>query len=40
VSEALKLLFRKDDEFKRWSAQHVGNHHQQQTQGEALIKTA
>ncbi len=40
VSEALKLLFRKDDEFKRWSAQHTNTHNPEQTQGEALIKTA
>jgi predicted transcriptional regulator len=25
VSEALKLLFRKDEEFKRWSVQHTNN---------------
>ena len=40
VSEALKLLFRKDAEFKRWSGQHTSNHNQQQIQGEALTKTA
>ncbi len=25
MSEALKLLFRKDEEFKRWSVQHTNN---------------
>lgn len=39
VSEALKLLFRKDEEFKRWSAQHTNNQTQEQVQGEALTKT-
>jgi predicted transcriptional regulator len=40
VSEALKLLFRKDEEFKRWSGQQTSNHNQQQIKGEALTKTA
>ena len=40
VSEALKVLFRKDAEFKRWSAQHTNYHSQEQTQGGALTKTA
>ncbi len=40
VSEALRLLFRKDEEFKRWSAQHTNNHNQEQIQGDALTKTA
>ena len=40
VSEALKLLFRKDEEFKRWLGQHVDNQTQQQLKGEALTKTA
>jgi len=39
VSEALKLLFRKDDEFKRWLGQHTNNHDQEQMQGNALTKT-
>ena len=39
VSEALKLLFRKDEEFKRWLGQHTNNHNQEQIQGEALRKT-
>src|SRR5260370_33860207 len=32
VSEALKLLFRKDDEFKRRLGQHTNNHNQEQSQ--------
>ena len=40
VSEALKLLFRKDEEFKGWAGQHADNHNEEQTQGDALTKTA
>jgi predicted transcriptional regulator len=40
ITEALKLLFRKDEEFKRWSSEHDTNHNQEQIQGEALTKTA
>ena len=41
VSEALKLLFKKDDEFKRWAGQHTNDHMQeQQIKGGALSKTA
>jgi hypothetical protein len=40
VSEALKLLFKKDDEFRRWLGQHASNHKQEPIQGEALTKTA
>ncbi len=40
VSEALKLLFRKDDEFKRWLGQHTDSHNQEETKGDALTKTA
>jgi hypothetical protein len=39
VSEALKLLFRKDEEFKRWLGQQANNHKQEQIQGDALTKT-
>ncbi len=35
VSEALKLLFKKDNEFKRWLGQHINNH-QEQMAGDAL----
>jgi len=40
ITEALKLLFRKDEEFKRWLDQHTNNHNQEQSQGDALTKTA
>jgi predicted transcriptional regulator len=40
VSEALKLLFKKDDEFKRWAGEHAKDHMQQQIKGEPLTKTA
>jgi predicted transcriptional regulator len=40
VSEALKLLFRKDEEFKRWLSEHMNNHKQEQIKREALTKTA
>jgi len=36
VSEALKLLFKKDNEFKRWLGQHINNHRQEQMAGDAL----
>jgi hypothetical protein len=39
VSEALKFLFRKDEEFKRWVGQQTNNRDQEQIQGDALIKT-
>ena len=38
VTEALKLLFKKDEEFKSWLGQHINNHNQEQLQGEALTK--
>jgi len=40
VSEALKLLFKKDEEFKRWLGQHPSNHNQVTNQGDARTKTA
>ena len=39
VSEALKLLFRKDEEFKRWLRHYTNNHNHEQAQGDALTKT-
>ncbi len=39
VSEALKQLFKKDDEFKRWAGQHTEDRSQKQIQGEPLSKT-
>ena len=38
VSEALKLLFKKDDEFKAWLGQHANDQNQEQIQGGALTK--
>jgi predicted transcriptional regulator len=40
ITEALKLLFRKDEEFKRWAGQHTNDYSQKQIKGEALTKTA
>jgi predicted transcriptional regulator len=40
VSEALKLLFRKDEEFKHWLSHHTNNHNQEEIRGDALTKTA
>jgi hypothetical protein len=40
VSESLRLLFKKDEDFKRWIDQHTNNHNQEQIQGPVLIRTA
>jgi len=40
ITEALELLFRKDDDFRRWAEQHTNNHNQEQIQGDALMETA
>lgn len=40
VCEALKLLFKRDDEFKRWLGEHPININQEQTRGDVLTKTA
>ena len=40
ITEALKLLFKRDDEFKAWLGQHLNDQNPQQIQGEALAKTA
>jgi len=40
VSEALKLLFKKDEEFKRWAGQHQNVHSQETIQGQAFAKNA
>jgi hypothetical protein len=39
ITEALKLLFRKDDDFRRWTNQ-LTNDHSQEIKGEELTKTA
>ena len=40
IAEALKVLFKRDDEFKAWLGQHANEQNQEQNQGEALTKTA
>jgi predicted transcriptional regulator len=40
VSEALKLLFKNDDEFKRWLDQRASSGNHQQTEGGVHTKTA
>ena len=39
VSEALKLLFKKDEEFKRWLGQQSYENDRQPTEGGVLTKT-
>ena len=38
ITEALKLLFRKDDDFRRWADQHANNHNNGEAKGDALAK--
>jgi hypothetical protein len=38
ITEALKLLFRKDDEFKHWADQHTNNHNNEKAKGDVLEK--
>ena len=38
ITEALKLLFKRDDEFKAWLGQHANEHDQEPTWGEAPTK--
>ena len=40
ITEALKLLFRKDDDFKRWADQHATNRNNEKARGEVLAKNA
>jgi predicted transcriptional regulator len=40
IAEALKVLFKRDDELKAWLGQHANELNQDQFQGEALTKTA
>jgi len=40
ITEALKVLFKRDDEFKAWLGQHANELNQEQIQREALTKTA
>jgi len=40
VSEALKLLFKRDQEFKRWLGPHAKTGGQEQNEEAALAKAA
>jgi hypothetical protein len=40
VSESLRLLFKRDEEFKHWLGQHPTVNNHQQVEGGALTKTA
>ncbi len=39
ITEALKVLFKRDDEFKAWLSQHTNDQNQEQIKGEVLAKT-
>ena len=39
ITEALKLLFRKDDDFRRWADQHTNNHNKEKAKGDVLAKS-
>jgi len=36
--QALKLPFRKDDDFRRWADQHTNNHNNEKAKGDVLAK--
>jgi hypothetical protein len=38
ITEALKLLFRKDDDFRRWAEQYTNNHNSERAKGDVLAK--
>src|SRR5712671_1961707 len=38
ITEALKLVFRKDDDFRRWADQHTNNHNNEKAKGDVLAK--
>ena len=38
ITEALKLLFRKDDDFRRWVDEHANNHNNEKVKGDDLAK--
>ena len=40
ISEALKLLFKRDDEFKRWLSDHPTKIEEHPFKGDVLTKTA
>jgi predicted transcriptional regulator len=37
VAEALKLLFKRDEEFKRWAGQHTNSNHTPERKGEESL---
>ena len=40
LTEALKVVFKRDEEFKTWLGQHTSSRNLEQKQGEALTKSA
>lgn len=38
ITEALKMLFRKDDDFKRWADQQTDNYNNEKPKGDVLAK--
>jgi predicted transcriptional regulator len=38
ITEALKLLFRKDEDFRDWVGQHSNNHNNEKAKGDVLAK--
>jgi hypothetical protein len=38
IAEALKLLFRKDDDFKGWANQHTNSHNNENAKGDVFAK--
>ena len=38
ITEALKVLFKRDDEFKTWLGQHANDRYREENQVEALTK--
>jgi len=40
ITEALKLLFKRDDEFKAWLGKQTNNGNHEETEGGALTETA
>ncbi len=38
ITEALKLLFHKDGDFKHWAERHANNHNDKKVEGAALTK--
>ena len=39
ITEALKLLFRKDEHFKRWADQHRNNRNDEKAKGDVPAKS-